>query len=42
MSATAVAVPKIGIDPFFDAFAADPYPFHEALREAGRAYCVAM
>jgi cytochrome P450 len=27
--------PALDIDPFSDAFLADPYPFHEALREAG-------
>jgi cytochrome P450 len=36
MSATAViAAPKSGIDPFCEAFAADPYPFHDALRDTG-------
>jgi cytochrome P450 len=29
------AAPALDIDPFSDAFLADPYPFHEVLREAG-------
>src|SRR5579862_4742554 len=29
-------------DAFSDAFAADPYPFHETPCETGRAYCAAM
>ena len=32
MSETA---PSLDIDPFSDEFLSDPYPFHEALREAG-------
>lgn len=29
------AIPRLGVDPFGDAFLSDPYPFHAEIRDAG-------